>query len=155
MTLPEAHTRLRTIVAAVRPGLAAAEVVALQTKLLALIEDLPISAEFDPTAAALGEIAGKLQGQLTQAVFDELKSRTAILGAAVATLAKVTREAAADARILSFEKPKVLAAGLKNGIALVEALQQAAKAGDVGVVSQNAEALLAVLATLRDNLKIG
>lgn len=155
MTLQEAHARLSAITAAIHPGLSSGEVLRLQNDLLELVEDLPATVEFDATSEALGAIAGQLNGLLPLAVFDELRSRTAILGAAVSILDKVSNEAAADARTLRLEQPQFVAAGLRNGLALAQQLRQAAKLGDLDAVTQNSEALLAVLTALRDKVKIG
>ena len=78
-----------------------------------------------------------------------------MLGAAVSILDKVSNEAAADARTLRLEQPQFVAAGLRNGLALAQQLRQAAKLGDLDAVTQNSEALLAVLTALRDKVKIG
>lgn len=154
MTLQETHTRLSAITAQLRAGLPSADVARLQNDLLALVDALPKTQEFDPTAEALAKLALQLQGQLTEAVIIELQNRTAILGVAAAVLTRVGNEAAADARRLRFEKPRLLAAGLKNGITIAQQLHAAAQRHDLLAVNQQAEALLAVLATLERDLKV-
>lgn len=155
MTIPEAHARLSQITGGLRADLSSAEVRKLQTDLFALIEELPTTPEFNATADTIRAAVQKIDGQLSNAVLAELQSRTAALGAATATLSAVAAEAAADARTLSFAQPRLIAAGLKNGIALVQQLQQAAHDRNFNGVAQNAESLLALLATLRNDLKTG
>jgi hypothetical protein len=84
-----------------------------------------------------------------------VKSRTALLNLAVSVIAQLEKEAAADARLLSFEQPRLVAAGLKNGISLVQQLRDAVKQGNLALVGEKAEALLAVLGTLSSTMKVG
>lgn len=153
MTIPEAHARLSQITGGLRTNLSSAEALKLQTDLLALIEELPTTPEFTATADTIRAAVRKIDGQLSSAVLTELQSRTAALGAATATLSTVAAEAAADARTLSFTQPRLIAAGLNQGITLARSLQKAVETRDLPAITQNAESLLALLATLRNDLK--
>ena len=62
-------------------------------------------------------------------------------------------KAEANAKILTFEKPKLVAAALAESVAKLKELKEAAKAGDLGATASKAEALLALFESIRATVK--
>lgn len=153
MTPQDAQARLSALVSTVTVASSPATIQNVQSQLASLAASLPPTPDFDRVADAITAVTQQLRQQLTGAVLTDLNSRTALLGAAVDALAKVSSDAASDARVLSFEQPKLIVAGLTNGIALVQQLQAAVKRQDIAAVQQNAEALLAILGKLQETVR--
>jgi hypothetical protein len=82
-----------------------------------------------------------------------LHARTAALTAATALLNKTAADATADARVLTFEKPKLIAAGLTGCIAAVRDLRTSLNGSDLATAAVKAEALLAQLTQLQGTIK--
>ena len=153
MTFQDAQARFSKIVATVTPASTAAEAVQAQGLLLALQNSLPNTEEFDSIADAIAATAPQLMGQLTQTVLDDLRTRTQALSAATGLLDQTAAAAKADARVLTFAQPKLIAAGLTGSIAAVRDLRIALSGDDVAAASAKSEALLTQLTQLLATIK--
>ena len=125
----------------------------ISSDLLNLQLALPNTPEFDPIRQTIADFLPRLVGQVAQAVLAELQSRTASLGAASALLTHTANEAAADARVLTFEKPKLIAAALKNAVDAVQQIRDAAKAGNFVQAIEKAQALQVLLSQAQTTIK--
>jgi hypothetical protein len=153
MTFQDAQKRFSAIATLIQAGLTPADLLKLQNQLKALQDSLPLAEEFDPINDAIVAISPKLTGLLVAAAVGEIVRRTDALTAATALLNKTAQQAADDARLWQFERPKLIANGLVNCVSLAQELRTAAKDGDIDAVSAKADAMLALLAQLRATTK--
>src|SRR5206468_2241300 len=110
MTFQEAQTKFSSIVSSMSPAMSSRELVQKQRDLQNLLTSLPNTQEFDPIVSAIAEFSPKLAGEVTQAVVQDLQSRDAAFKEVSGLLTQVSNKADADARTLTFEKPKLVAA---------------------------------------------
>ena len=155
MTFQEAQARFDTITRGIRPGLPPAQLVQVQGQLNDLLEALPNTAEFDPVVEAIQAVSPRLTGQVTQAVLDDLASRSAALAAGASLLDQTAAEANADARILQFDKPQLVAAGLNQSVQAALRLRDGAQAKDLPEVARQAQSLVILLRQMQSTIKEG
>ena len=155
MTLQEAQTKFAKIVGSITGALTSTQLVQKQAELQALFDACPNTPEFDPITSAIAELSPKLSGQVTQIVLQDLRSRVATLNEAVALLTRTFERAEADARLLTFEKPKTVVAALTESVNTVKEIRTAAKAGDIMAVAPKLEALLVLLEQVKASAKVG
>ena len=155
MTFQEAQARFAAITRAIRPGLPPAQLVQIQGQLNDLLEALPNTAEFDPVVEAIQAVSPRLTGQVTQAVLDDLASRSAALAAGASLLDQTAAEANADARILQFDKPQLVAAGLNQSVQAALRLRDGAQAKDLPEVARQAQSLVILLRQMQSTIKEG
>lgn len=153
MNFSEAKGQLDRLVQQLTPGLAPATIVGIKRELVALAGTLPNSAEFDPIRELILEFLPQLQGSVAQSVLASLQSRTAALGAATDLLAQTAADAEADARVLTFEKPRLIAAAVTNAIATAQQMRGAIAKGDYPQALEKAQALEALLAHAQSTIK--
>jgi len=153
MTFQEAQAKFSAIVNSISPTMSSSELVQKQRDLQALLMSLPNIPEFNPIAQAITDFSPKLKGQVTQAVAVALQAQDAVLKEASDLLTQVASKAEANAKILTFEKPKLVAAALAESLAKLKELKEAAKAGDLGATASKAEALLALFESIRATVK--
>ena len=154
MTFQEAQAKFSAIVSSVQPAMSSGELVQRQKDLQNLLNSLPSAAEFDPIASAIAEFSPKLAGQVTHAVVKDLQSRDATLKEASGLLARVANKAEADARTLTFQKPKLVAAALTEALVNLQELRAAAKSGNLDQAAAKAEALIALVEHVRGSIKV-
>ena len=155
MTFQEAQTKFSAIVESITGTMDSGALVQKQRDLIALQNSLPASAEFDVIADAIAEFSPKLTGKLTQAVLASLKSREASMTAASDLLTQVADKASADAKTLTFDDPKLVAAALSESVSQLQDLRQAAQDGDVGQVATKVDALATLIEHVRSSIKSG
>lgn len=155
MTFQEAQTRFAAITQSVSPALSATQLVQVQTQLNGLMDALPNTAEFDPIVDAIKAVSPRLSGQVTQAVLDDLASRSAALAAGASLLDQTASDASADARILRFDQPRLVAAALVNSLQVAQQLRDAARAKNIPEVANQAQALMILLAQIQSTIKQG
>ncbi len=153
MTFQEAQARFAAIAGGITPALSAADLTSLQAQLYALMIEVPTTPEFDPIIDAIKQVAPRLGGQITQATLDDLASRSAALAAATALLNQTAAKAQADARVLQFEQPRLIAAALNNSVQAARQVRDAVQAGDLATASAQAQALLVQLSQLTSTIK--
>ena len=149
MTFQEAQSSFSNLVDSISAGMSSSELVQKQNEFRNLLISLPNTAEFDPIAKAIDEFSLKLAGSVTHAVLRDLQSRDATFKEASALLTQVSSKADANAKTLTFQKPKLVAAAVVESIATLKELTDAAKAGQVEATAAKAQALL----TLFENVK--
>jgi hypothetical protein len=155
MTFQEAQARFAAITRGIRPGLPPVQLVQIQGQLNDLLEALPNTAEFDPVVEAIQAVSPRLTGQVTQAVLDDLASRSAALAAGASLLDQTAAEANADARILQFDKPQLVAAGLNQSVQAALRLRDGAQAKDLPEVARQAQSLVILLRQMQSTIKEG
>jgi hypothetical protein len=133
--------------------MSSSELVQKQKDLRNLLNSLPNTAEFDPIANAIAEFSPKLAGSVTQAVIIDLQSRDATLKEASGLLTQVSNKADADARTLTFEKPRLVAAALTEALVKLGELRIAAKSGNVAEAAAKVEALLTLIEHVQGSIK--
>jgi len=153
MTFQDAQTQFATTVKGVAPELTSSELVQKQRDLQNLLAQLPNTPEFDPIASAISEYSPKLKGQVTQAVVKALQSRDAVFTQASHLFAQISTKADADARNLTFEKPKLILATLADSVEQLQQIRNAATAGDSETAGSKAEALALMLIQVQQTLK--
>jgi hypothetical protein len=155
MTFQEAQARFAAIVQIVSPALSPTQLVQVQAQLNDLMEALPNTAEFDPIVEAIKAVSPRLSGRVTQAVLDDLASRSAALAAGASLLDQTASDASADARILQFDQPRLIAAALTNSLQVAQQLRDAARARNIPEVANQAQALMILLAQIQSTIKQG
>jgi hypothetical protein len=155
MTFQEAQARFTALVQSVTPALSAAELAQIQAQLYSLMCSVPNTPVFDPIVEAIKEVSPRLSGQITQAVLDGLAARSTALEAATGLLNKTAADAGADARVLQFAQPRLVAAALSNSVQTAQQLRDAIKAGNIAEVYSKAQALLVLLRQLESTIKEG
>ncbi|HUJ45287.1 MAG TPA: hypothetical protein VLW52_16950 [Opitutaceae bacterium] len=155
MTFQEAQAKFAAIVQSVTPGLSAAQLVAVQSQLEDLLESLPNTAEFDPIVEAIQAVSPRLTGQVTQAVLDDLASRSAALAAGATLLEQTAADASTDARILQFDKPQLVAAALAKAVEVAQELCDSARAKGLSEVANQAQTLVILLKQMQSRIKVG
>ena len=155
MTLQEAQAKFAKIVGSITGALTSTQLVQKQAELQALFDACPNTPEFDPITSAIAELSPKLSGQVTQIVLQDLRSRAATLNEAVGLLTRTFERAEADARLLTFEKPKAVVAALTESVNTLKEIRTAAKAGDIIAVAPKVEALLVLLEQVKASAKVG
>jgi hypothetical protein len=155
MTFQEAQARFTAIIQSVSPALSATQLVQVQAQLNDLMDALPNTAEFDPIVDAIKAVSPRLSGQVTQAVLDDLASRSATLAAGASLLDQTASDASADARILRFDQPRLVAAALNNSLQVAQQLRDAARAKNIPEVANQAQALMILLAQIQSTIKQG
>jgi hypothetical protein len=155
MTLQEAQTKFAGIVASITSALTSAQLVQKQAELQAVLDACPNTTEFDPITSAIADLSPKLAGQVTQVVLTDLQGRLAGLNEAVGLLSRTSKRAEADARMLTFEKPKTVVAALTESVNTLKEIRGAAKAGDFTAVAPKVEALLVLLEQVKASAKVG
>lgn len=153
MTFQEAQTRFSAIVNSITPTMSSGGVLQKQRDLIALENSLPASAEFDVIANAISDFSPKLTGMVAQGVLDSLKSRESSVQAASSLLTQVADDANSNAKALTFEKPKLVAAALNETVAQLQELRTAAKAGDVEQAVSKVDALATLIEHVRSSIK--
>lgn len=153
MTLPEAQIKFTSISLRLTPNLSDDASQQLISELTGLQDDLPNEAAFDPLNADIRALKSKLRGQITEAAIAELQSRTAALNSATALLSQTAADAAADARMLTFEKPQLIVATLKNAVTTVQEIRTAAQTGNYPQALEKIQALEALLAHAQTTIK--
>src|SRR5262245_61043260 len=130
MTFQEAQAAFSSLVSSINAGISSSDLVQKQKDLRNLLNSVPNTPEFDPIAKAIAEFSPKLAGSVTQAVVVDLQSRDATFKEASGLLTQVSAKADANAKALTFEKPKLVAAALNESIGKLKELTESAKAGD-------------------------
>ena len=153
MTFQEAQTMFSNLVSSVSTAMSSSELVQKQKDLRNLLNSLPNTPEFDPIAKVIAEFSPKLAGNVTRAVVSDLQSRDATLKEASVLLTQVSNKADADARTLTFEKPKLVAAALTESLAKLEELRMAAKSGNFEEAASKVDALLTLVEHVRGSIK--
>jgi len=153
MTLQEAQTKFSTIVGSITVTSSPAELLQKQEDLITLQNSLPTSAVFDVIADAIADFSPKLTGAIVQGELDALKGREAVMMEAASLLTQVEKRANADARTLTLEKPKLVAAALVESVSKIKELRDTAKAGDFAATASKAEAVLALLENVKTTIK--
>jgi hypothetical protein len=146
MTFQDAQDQFSTLVGQLAPGMAPDALDQISSDLLALQLGMPRSAEFSPIRQAIADFMPRLSVQMSQAVLADLRSRSAALVAASALLTQTATEASADARTLTFEQPKLIAAALTNAITTAQQLRDAIKSGNVQQAVEKAQAIETIIA---------
>ena len=153
MTFQEAQTRFSTITGNITTATSPAELLQKQQALIALQNSLPSSAEFDAIADAIAEFSPKLTGAIVQGDLAALQGREAGLKAAASLLTQVEARANADARVLTFEKPKMVLAALNETVTTLQELRTAAKNGDYVLAAAKIDALATLVQQVRGSIK--
>jgi hypothetical protein len=153
MTFQEAHAQFSAVVGRIGTATTSAEFVAIQRDLIDLQNRLPPSEAYDVIADAIAEFSPRLTGSTTKTVLIALRRKNATLGQAAALLSQVEAIARTDSRTLTVDRPAVIAAGLIQSIAALQALQSAAKAGDTEQAMSEAEALTSLVHHLLGHIK--
>lgn len=153
MTFQDAQTQFAKIIGTITTALTSAQLVQKQAELQVLLDSCPNTAEFDPITSAITELSPKLAGAVTQLVLQDLQTRAAALNEAVALLSRTTKRAEADAKMLTFDKPKVVVAALTESVKTLQEIRVAAKAGDLATVAPKVEALVVLLEQIRASAK--
>lgn len=152
MTFQEAQTAFSNLCAGINAGMSSSELVQKQHALRALLNSLPNTPEFDPIVAAITEFSPKLAGNVSHAVVAALQSRDATFKETSNLLTGVSAEAEANAKTVSFQKPKLVLAALNQSIPTIKELTASAKAGDFATTAAKAEALLAMIENVRSTI---
>lgn len=155
MTFQEAQARFAGIIQSVNPGLAAPQLVQIQSQLYDLMNAMPNTAEFDPIVDAIKAVSPRLSGQVTQAVLNDLASRSSGLAVATDLLNQTAAQAGGDARVLTFDQPRLVAAALNRSVQAAQKLRDAASAGNVTAVADQAQALIVLLTQIQSTIKEG
>jgi hypothetical protein len=134
--------------------MSSSERVQKQKDLHNLLNSLPNTAEFDPIANVIAEFSPKLAGSVTQAVLIDLQSRDATLKAASVLLTQVSNKADADARTLTFEKPRLVAAALTEALGKLGELRMAAQSGNIEEAAAQVETLLTLIQHVQGSIKV-
>lgn len=153
MTFQEAQAQFSAITNRVSMSSTSTELVAVQDDLIGLQDRLPKAAEFDVIADAIAEFTPKLTGQVVKAVLDSLRSRAGTLREASSLLTQVGNKAKSDARVLTLEQPKLIAAGLTEAVGQIKELRDAAKDKNFEKAAANADALVTLVQHLRGTIK--
>jgi hypothetical protein len=153
MTFQEAQSRFSSIVAGVTPASKSGELVRTQQELLALLDSLPATEEFNPIASAITEFSPKLTGRVTKAVATALALCDGALQDASGLLTRVSGVAEADARTLDFVKPKLVAAALAESATRLQELGTAVKAENYEEAAAKVSALLILVEHVRASIK--
>jgi hypothetical protein len=164
MTFTEAQARFSVIAAGITPACTPSKLVQAQKDLQALtdamLDDPDRLGECAPVRQAIRALSPRLAGQVTQEVIKDLASRSQALESASALLAATADKAAADARVLTFESPRLIAAGLIGCIGAVNDLRKELEDGGgvldrerISLVAGKAEALLVQLTQLQGTIK--
>ena len=155
MTFQEAQVRFAAIVQSVGPGLSPAQLVQVQSQLNDLLEALPNTADFDPIVEAVQAVSPRLTGQVTQAVLDDLASRSAALAAGAALLDETAAKAGTEAQLLQFDKPQLVAAVLAKAVDVAQGLCDEARAKGLTDVAKDTETLIVLLKQMQSKIKVG
>lgn len=164
MTFTKAQERFSAIAKTATTTSTPAQLVQIQRDLKALLrdinDDLDHLEECAPVQRAITELSPRLAGQVTQQVIAEITSRSKALEDATTLLSKTADTASADARVLTFEKPKLIAAGLTGCIQAVEELRKEIDGGAgpltgerLAIVAGKADALFVQLTQLQGTIK--
>ena len=153
MTFLEAQTKFSAIVNSITTTMSSGDRLQKQRNLLTLQNSLPESAEFDVIANAISDFSPKLTGMIAEGVLDSLKSREASIKEASNLLTQVAHKAGANAKTLSFDNPKLVAAALNETVTQLQELRTAAKAGDFEQAASKVDALATLLEHVRASIK--
>ena len=153
MTFQEAQTKFSAIVGSITATMSSGDLSQKQRDLIALQNSLPDAAEFDVIADAIADFSPKLTGMIAQGVLDSLKSRESSIKAASILLTQVASKASANAKTLTFDEPKLIAAALNESVIQVQELRAAAKAGDIEQVAAKVDALATLIEHVRSSIK--
>ena len=153
MTLQEAQNQLSGIINSIAAGMKAAELDQKTDALLALQDSLPGGSEFDVISKAITEIMPKLEGQITTAVLSELQLSKATIVESSNLLQQVGTKANAEARVLTFEKPKLVLTALNEAALKLKEIRDAAKANDLQQVGVKADALISLVENTLQSIK--
>jgi hypothetical protein len=153
MTLQEAQTQFSSIVDSISPALSAAALDAKTDALLALQQNLPSGSEFDVVSRAITEMITKLEGQITGTVLSDLQLTKAVVIEASNLLQKVATKADAEARLLTFEKPKLVLTALNEAASKLNEIRESVKRKDFQQVSVKADALMSLVQTTLQSIK--
>jgi len=153
MTFQDAQMKFSTIIGSITATMTSGELHQKQLDLIALQNSLPTSAEFDAIANAIAESTSKLTGLITTAVLDSLISRDTALKEASDLLTQVANEADSDARMLTFEKPKIVLSALTGSVTKLKEIRDAVKSGNTVDAVSKAEALVVLLQQVQQTIK--
>ena len=153
MTFQEAQTQFSSIVSSLSPTMSSSELVQKQRDLQNLLTRLPNTREFDPLVEVIVEFSPRLVGQVTQAVIEALRSHDATFKAVSGLLTHVSRQAAVDARTLTFEQPQLVAAALTESLNTLQELRTAAQFGNFAAATAKVDALVALVEHVRASIK--
>jgi hypothetical protein len=153
MTFQEAQTKFSSIVSNINPAMSSSALVQKQRDLQKLLISLPNTPEFDLIASAIAELSPKLVRHVTQAVVQALQSRNATFEAVSGLLAHVSDKADADARTLTFAKPRLVAAALTESLTQLQELRVAAKTGNFEEAAARVDALVALVEHVRASIQ--
>ena len=153
MTFQEAQARFSSIVGSITMNMTSGELAAKQVELQALQNSLPLTHEFDPISDAIAEYSPKLVGIITRAVLTSLQSRAAALEGASTLLDRVSSEAEADARTLTFEKPRLVLAALTESVNALKDVRAAAEARDFESAASKVDAVVMLIEQVRTSIK--
>ena len=153
MTFQEAQAAFSGIVGGITVGMKQAEILQKQNDLLSLMDSLPPTAEFNPIADAIADLAPKLQGKMTQAVLDSLRSREGVLKDTASFLDDVAGKANADARMLTFEQPKLVLATLTESITALQDAKSKAQAKNFEGAASQIEAVMVLIEQVKGSIK--
>lgn len=153
MTFQEAQTAFSNIVSSIVAGMSLPALSQKQEDLQNLMNSLPRTGEFSPIVKAIAEFSPKLVGQGTLEALKELQSRDATFKEASGLLTQVSQKADADARTLTFEKPKLVAAALTESLTKLQELRAAAKSGKFDEAASKVDALVALVEHVRVSIK--
>lgn len=153
MTLQEAQNQFSNITNSIVAGTSAAELDHKTDALLELQQNLPPGREFDVVSKAITEIMAKLEGETTAAVLDQLRLSKATMVEASNLLQQVGTRANAEARVLTFEEPKLVLTALNEAAFKLKEIRAAAKANDFQQVGVKSEALISLVETTIQSIK--
>jgi hypothetical protein len=153
MTLQEAQAKFSSIVNSVTVNMSSGELGQKQTELETLLNTLPNTPEFNPISEAIAEVSPKLLGKITQAVVDSLRSRDEALKGGISLFDRVSTKANADARTLTFEKPKLVLAALTETVTALKDAQVAVKEKNFESAASKIDSVVKLIEKVKDTIK--
>jgi hypothetical protein len=153
MTLAEAHDQFTALAQKVSPGRTPAELAAISADLNTLLHSLPNTEDFDAMCQQITGFSKLLSGQMSQAVLADLQSRSAALSTANKLLTDTATTAAADARVLTFEKPRLIAATLTTALTTAQQMRTAISSGNYSQALEKAQALETLFLNAQSTIK--
>jgi hypothetical protein len=151
--LQEAQTRFSNIINSIDVHMSSNDLLAKQAQLQALQDSLPNTPELNPIADAIADVQPKLMGMVTQAVLISLQSREQTLKEATSLITHVATEANANARSLSFEKPKLVLATLTQSIDALRDIKATAQAQNFEAAAVKIDAVVTLIEQARNSIK--
>jgi hypothetical protein len=153
MTLQDAQNAFTNIINSIVAGMTAAELDAKTDALLELQQSLPDGMEFDVISTSIREIMPKLEGKVTVAVLEGLQANRATMVEASDLLREVGAKANAEARTLTFEKPKLVLIALNEAASKLKEIRDAAKIQDLQQVGVKTDALITLVENTLQSIK--